>query len=51
MKKEILLTEEEIKDLIKALTFAHNHGKTPEEFGSLRMIQKLKNKLKELRWD
>lgn len=48
-KIEITLREDELEELILALTFAYNNGKTPEEFGSHCMLQKLKAKLSEIK--
>ena len=44
---EMKLRKDEIEDLISALTFAYDNGKTVEEFGSLVLLRKLEEKLSE----
>lgn len=38
----LILKKEELKEITDALTFAYNNGNTPEEFGCLSLLGKLK---------
>lgn len=41
----MIFSMEELKTLVDSLTFAFNNGKTPEEFGSFLLLDKLTNEL------